>query len=481
MSPDPHSASADLGYASVGEVLDWLDSGEVTSELLLNTLHERVRALEEEGPALHAIAGLDERALEEARRLDDERRRGERRGPLHGVPVLVKDNIEALGLPGLAGSTSLENRPSADSTLVRRLREAGALVWGSTNLSEWANIRSSYSTSGWSATGGLVANPWALDRSAGGSSSGSGAAMAAGYGPLAIGTETDGSITCPASLNGVAGLKPTVGAVSRDGVVPISHSQDSPGPLARDVDSLSRALEVLLGRAREVPERVRFSRAQTWHTGHPGTDVLLERVLDDLGRDLDLLDTRPPVANERVGEDELTVLLCELHDDLSAYLAVRPGEGPRSLAEVIRHEDTHAGRELAFFGHDLLERSLATGGRAHPDYAGARERNLAWARETLETALGEGDVALSGAYAPAWKSDLVNGDHPAGVSSAIQAAAIAGWPILSLPAGLVGGLPVGLTLVARAGEEWALLEAARHVEQLVAPVGRPTWTVPGRG
>jgi amidase len=182
-----------------------------------------------------------------------------------------------------------------------------------------------------------------------------------------------------------------------------------------------------------------------------------------------------------VGEDEFTVLLCELHDDLSAYLAARPGEGPRSLSEVIRHEDAHAERELAVFGHDLLERSLATGGRAHRDYAGARERNLAWARETLEAALGEGDVALSGAYAPAWKSDLVNGDHPAGVSPAIQAAAIVGWPILSLPVGLVGGLPVGLTLVARAGEEWTLLDAARLVERLVAPVGRPTWTVPGRG
>ncbi len=481
MSHDPHPESESLGYLNVAEVLEAFEESRLTSVELLDALLERTSALDQSGPTLRALAALNERALEEATTLDEERSRGLRRGPLHGVPVLIKDNIEALGLPGSAGSSALRSRESRDAHLVARLRDAGALVWGSTNLSEWANIRSSHSTSGWSATGGLVGNPWSLDRSAGGSSSGSGAAVAAGYGPLAIGTETDGSITCPASLNGVFGLKPTVGAVPVDGVVPISRSQDSPGPLARDVDSLARAFAVLSGRGEVAVPSVVLARARSWRTGHPGTDELLERVLDDLAGPLALSDTQPPEPDERVSEDEVTVLLCELSDDLSAYLATRPGEGPRSLADVIIHEVAHADTELAYFGHDLLERALASGGRNHPGYSEARARNLEWATTTLDVALSGADVVLSGAYAPAWKSDLVTGDHPAGVSPAIQAAAIAGWPIMSLPAGLVKGLPVGLTLVARPGEEWALLHAARRVEVLLEPIGRPTWKTPERG
>ncbi len=482
MSFDPHPSSSEVGYASVGEVLESLAEGRFTSVELVETLMERSRALDKEGPALRALAAYDEAALDEAARLDEERARGELRGPLHGVPVVIKDNIEARGLPGLAGSTSLQGRLAGDSDLVARLRAAGAVVWASSNLSQWANIRSSYSTSGWSATGGLVGNPWALDRSAGGSSSGAGAAAAAGYGPLVIGTETDGSITCPASLNGVAGLKPTVGAVPVRGVVPISHSQDSPGPLARDVDSLVRAFGALSGRTIERPESVRFARPTTWRTTHLETDARLDEVFDALAEEWDLISTAPARPDGQVGEDELTVLLCELHDDLGAYLVARGGEGPRSLAEVVAHEVAHAEIEMRYFGHDLFERSLFLGGTSYAGYTEARERNLEWARTTLEVALGDADVVISGAYAPAWKSDLVSGDHPSGVSAAIQAAAIAGWPILALPAGLVEGLPIGLTLTGRANSEGVLLEAARRVESLLAgEVGRPAWKNPGRG
>jgi amidase len=491
MAADPHPATAELGYLGVAEILTRFDDGSLTSATLVEALLDRIAVVDApDGPiGLRSVAAVATDVRSVASELDAERSRGDRRGPLHGVPVMVKDNIEVSGLPGSAGSTSLLGRPTTDSTLVARLRDAGAVVLASTNLSVWANIRSERSTSGWSATGGLVGNPWALDRSAGGSSSGSGAALAAGLVPLAVGTETDGSIVCPASVNGVVGLKPSVGAVPTAGVVPISSSQDSPGPLGRTVDDVARLFEVLAGRRNtQAPgASPRLVHATTWRTDHPPTDGAVEAFVTAL-RDTGLVVEAREVATPgpEVVADEFQVLLAELVDDLGAYLAARPGEGVRTLADVVAFERAHADVELPWFGNELFVQAIGTGGRAGEAYAGCRARNLEWA---VGTCLGPGiegaDVLVAPAYGPAWKSDLAVGGHAGAVSSWVTTpAAIAGWPIMSVPIGLVQGLPVGLALIARPGDEDVLLAAARRVESVatgLGPLPRPAWVPPRRG
>ncbi len=483
---DPHPDSVELAYASAAQLLERLERGDTTSQEIVTTLVERVRAVDIEGVALRSLAASAPDAITVARERDEQRARGEILGPLHGVPVLIKDNIEAQGLPALAGSTALRGRPTRDAALVTALRGAGAIIVASTNLSQWANIRSPHSTSGYSTSGGLVANPWALDRSAGGSSSGSGAALAAGLAPLAVGTETDGSITCPASLNGVVGLKPTVGVTSRDGVVPISHSQDSPGPMARNVADLALLFGAMVGESVPSPHDLRWVEAGAWRTGHTGTDRLFDEVMERLrASGLEITRGQGGLPSAIEYEDELTVLLCELRDGMDAYLLQRPGEGVASLADVVAYEDAHAELEQRYFGHEFLVRAVASGGCATEAYALARQRNVGWAVENaLGPLLAEHDVIISPAYGPAWKSDLVNGDNAKYVSASIMAAAVAGWPILTVPMGLVEGLPVGLTLVGRPHSEWTLLDAARQVEGELrrhSPVSTPTWRNADRG
>ncbi len=485
---DPHPSSAELAYLGVSEILERLGSGALSSVQLVRTLLERIESLDapHSPVALRAMAALSSDALAVAGERDAERAAGRLRGPLHGVPVVIKDNIEASGLPGAAGSTGLLGRPAREAPLVARLRRAGAIILGSTNLSQWANIRSVRSTSGWSATGGLVGNPWALDRSAGGSSSGSGAALAAGLAPLAVGTETDGSITCPASVCGVVGLKPTVGLVPTQHVVPIAASQDSPGPMGRRVEDVARLYQVLSDTVAPPARPVRFAWARTWQTEHPATDALVVQIvaaLREAGHDVAEREVALPGQGE--GADELAVLLGELHDDLTAYLADRPGDGFSSLGEVVAYEDAHASIEQPHFGHDLFLGALGTGGRAGEAYAAARERNLQWAVTTcLSPALEDVDVLIAPAYGPSWKSDLAVGGHPGPVSPATMPAAIAGWPIMSVPIGLVHDMPVGLAILARAQDEWTLLEAGRIVEAVVDARGglpRPFWASPTRG
>jgi amidase len=478
----------DLAYATVSELRAERQSAEELTAALLR----RIQSLDAPGSAteLRSVLAVSPQAMDEAAGWDHDSAAGGNR-PLAGIPVLVKDNIEVAGLPSCAGSTSLRGRPATrDAPLVARLRDAGAIVIGTANLSEWANIRSPRSTSGWSAVGGLTGNPWALDRSAGGSSSGSGAALAAGFVPLAVGTETDGSITCPCSLNGVAGIKPAVGAVPTRGVVPISRSQDSPGPMARTVDEVALMLEVLsatpgiLHRARQGGAGIRMGIARTWRTGHPATDDLFDgtvEALRELG--LQLCDLDVPVPTTEVEEDELTVLLCELADGMAVYLPGRGPGGPQDLEGVVAHEDEHASEELAHFGHEFFERALSLGGTAHDAYRSARARNLEWARGVcLEPAMASCDVLLAPSYGPAWKSDLTLGGHPAAASPVTTAPAIAGWPIATVPMGLVDGLPVGMSAVGRPGSEPLLLAVCREVERANgAGWTRPRWRQPGRG
>jgi amidase len=470
----------DLAYRDVFA----LRRGRIRAEDVVAALIERIAILDapDTTAALRSVLAVSGAARDEARGRDS----AEPDGPLHGIPVLVKDNVEVAGLPSTAGATSLVGRPPpADAPLVSRLRDAGAVILGTTNLSEWANIRSVRSTSGWSAVGGLTGNPWALDRSPGGSSSGSGAAVAAGLAPLAIGTETDGSIICPASLNGVAAIKPTVGSVPTRGVVPISSSQDSPGPMARTVDEVALLLEVLtatsgiVDRARQGVRGLRLVVATTWRTGHPATDQLFDETvgcLDAAGASVGRIAAAVPTAADE--EDELVVMLCELVDGLAAYLPTRGPDGPQNLLDVIAHEKREAAVELPYFGHDLFERAVELGGRDTHAYQAARARNLAWAIATcLAPAILGADVLIAPTYGPAWKSDLVLGGHPAAASPITTAPAIAGWPVATAPMGLVDGLPVGFGAVGRPGSEALLLAVCRAVEQ----PARPAWRLPARG
>ncbi len=435
---------------------------------------------------MRSILALSPRALDEARASDLRRSAGEPRGLLEGIPVLVKDNIETVRLPGSAGATSLRERPALrDAPLVAQLRDAGAVILGASNLSEWANIRSSRSTGGWSAMGGLTANPWALDRNAGGSSSGSGAAVAAGLAPLAVGTETDGSITCPASLNGVVGLKPSVGSIPTDGVVPISASQDSPGPMSRTVTDCLMLYMALATRSSGDWEQtppwtaLRVGVASTWSTGHPATDELFDHRVDELRRaGVSVVELEPPPPDKQVELDEMTVLLCELKDGLDAYLPTRGSQGPQSLAEVVAYELDNSEIEMAWFGHDLFERALTLGGTSSDAYRDSRDRNLHWAvKRCLEPALGEVDVLIAPTYGPAWKSDLVLGGHPGAAAPTTTAPAIAGWPIATVPMGLAQGLPVGMGLLGRPGSEMVLLALGAALERPL----RPSWLPPKQG
>ncbi|MEO5634712.1 amidase family protein [Gaiella sp.] len=499
MNPaDPHPASAYLGQATAAEIAADLVLGRTTSVAVTHALLDRIAAVDGPGEInLRAVLALAPDALAVAEQLDAERATGRVRGPLHGVPVLVKDNIEAVGLPGSAGSLALADRTvGRDAPLVARLREAGLVVLGATNLSEWANIRSSRSTSGWSAVGGLTGNPWALDRSAGGSSSGSGAAVAGGLSPLAVGTETDGSITCPSSLNGCVGLKPTVGLLPTEGIVPISGSQDAPGPMSRTVHDAALLLDALAGTTRYGGvcgtvslHETTLGAADAWLSGHPATDALFTETLATLrgrGTTVTNVDVTPPGA---FGTDELVVLLAELQTDLDAYLAARPGDGPASLADVVAFNREHADAELAHYGQELFEQALTTGGRGAPEYAEARARNLEQVLgRCLEPAFSGADapdLLIAPAYAPAWKSDLVNGDASIGGGLASAAPSIAGWPVLCIPMGLADGLPVGLVLIGQAYAEEKLLAIGHAVEEALglraAGVLMPAWRPAARG
>jgi amidase len=463
----------ELCFLSAQQIADRLESGETTSAEVVDALFARMERIEDLNglTALRSMAAISRNARELAEQCDEQRRTSATRGALHGVPIVVKDNIEVSGLPGAAGSNALLDRPARDAAVITRLRDAGAIIIGSTNLSEWANIRDSHSTSGWSATGGLVRNPWKLAHSAGGSSSGSGAAVAARLAPLALGTETDGSIVCPAALNGVVGLKPTVGVVPTAGVVPISASQDSVGAMGRTVNDVSTLFGALSSQ-RSAPwrrEAPRFAHATTWQTQHAPTDELVQQLVDVLrASSVEVLSRDVAVADEQIHSDELTVMLCELHDDLGRYLAQRNGDGVKSLADVIAYENTYADIELAHFGHDLFERSVLLGGRRSDEYADARTRNLEWAlSKCLAPALDGVDVVLGAAYGPAWLSDLATGDVVHYSSGSSTAAAIAGLPIISVPLGVIDDLPVAVVLVARPHDEWTLLAAAGIVEKIV--------------
>ncbi|NIK62427.1 amidase [Kribbella shirazensis] len=444
----------------------------LSSTALVEELQGRIREVD---PLVNAICTPNPAALTEAARLDTERDEGRVRGPLHGVPVLVKDNIDTADLPTTAGSLALADQPPPpeDSAVVRRLRAAGCVILGKTNLSEWANFRGSASSSGWSAYGGLTRNPYALNRSPGGSSSGSGAAVAAGLAEYAIGTETNGSIVCPAALNGVVGLKPTVGLVPQQGIVPISHSQDTAGPMTRTVKQAAALLTVMTGSQTDYTEhclgadlsnvRIGVPRGPLWGYSK-GLDQVTERSLELLSQCGATLVDHLSLPTPGGDEDQLQVLSHELKVDLAAYLATRAPGGPRTIDDLIAFNKKHADQELQWFGQELFERAAATQGLDSPMYVAARLTALRAGRDGIDNLLRDNqlDALVCPSYSPAWTIDLVNGDHVLGSSS--SHAALAGYPLISVPTGLVSGLPVGLTISGTARSEVTLIRLAHALE-----------------
>lgn len=464
--------------------------GLLTSVSLVEHLLARIAQRE---PALHALIAVHPQALEQARAADARRSAGAPLSPLDGIPVVIKDNIEAIGLPATVGSLALAGSPAErDAGLVTRLRDAGLVILAASNLSEWANFRGWHSTSGWSGVGGLTDNPWRAGRSAGGSSAGSGAALAARYAPLAVGTETDGSITCPAALCGVVGIKPTVGVVPTQGVAPISASQDSPGPMGRSVADVEALLAILTGRHAPgvaaasgqvgsssdfAPPARRYvlGAPAVWLTGDPETDGLFARSLNRFrAAGIAVVDIGLPDEDDQVGADEVTVLVHEMSDDLDAYLTSRPGTALTSVELVVAFNTAHPDAELAHFGQEFFEQAVASGGRAGAQYPAARARNVGWAvDQVLAPAFSHGvDALIAPAYGPAWRSDLAGGDSFSG-GRVTTAPAIAGWPILTLPIGLVEGLPVAVSLVGPEHGEDHLLEVGAVVEAAVGWSERP--------
>jgi len=486
-----------------------MTSGEWTAAALVDAYLERIDAVNLEGPALRAIIEVNPEARDIAAALDRERGDTGPRGPLHGVPVVLKDNIDtADAMTTTAGSLALEGwRPPRDAGVAERLRAAGAVLIAKANLSEWANFRSTRSSSGWSARGGQCRNPYVLDRNPCGSSSGSGVAVSANLTALAIGTETDGSIVCPSSATGVVGIKPTVGLLSRAGIIPISHTQDTPGPIARTVHDAAVLLGVLAGTDPRDPATAEADRrglsdytpfldpagaggrrigvARRLFGFHDAVDAIMASALEALREAgavlVDPVDLRAGAgASAALGAAETDVLLYEFKADLDAYLGARPPSAEvRSLADLIGFNERNAAVEMPYFGQERLLAAEAKGPLSEPAYLAAVATARDLSREAgIDRVMDQYrlDALLAPTGGPAWTTDLVNGDHFGGGSSAYPA--VAGYPNVSVPAGEVHGLPVGLSFFGRAWSEPTLIGIAYAFEQAtgarLVPRFRPT-------
>ncbi|MBN7823831.1 amidase [Bowmanella dokdonensis] len=481
----------DLQEASLPALQVYLQEGRLSSEELIVYYLDRIASLDKQGPILNAVISLNPEAANEARLLDEERRTGQVRGPLHGIPVLLKDNIDAVGMANSAGSVLLkDNQPPDDAFLVQQLRAAGAVILGKANLSEWANFRSSRSSSGWSSLGGQTRNPYDSSRSTCGSSSGSAVAVAANMVAAAVGTETDGSLVCPAAVNGIVSIKPTLGLISRDGIIPIAHSQDTTGPMARTVSGAVILLEAMAGE--DPGDSVSYAGGLDFSRhlkidGLAGKRIGIVRNLtgyhDLLDRQFDaqleilrrqgaiLIDKVELPTLDQWDDDEFTVLLHEFRQDLAAYL--QASQSPyRSLADLIVANDKHAAVAMPLFGQELFLMAEDSSGEEQQlkyEEALQRARRLAGA-EGIDAAMDQHrlDLLIAPTTGPAWKIDYLNGDHFLG--SASSAAAVAGYPHITVPMGFVQvaeepALPVGISFFGRARSEAVLIEAAYGYEQ----------------
>jgi amidase len=482
-----------LEEATIAQLQEWMTSGRYTSRQITDLYLKRIDEIDRRGPELRSLIEINPDAGSIADGLDAERRTKGPRGPLHGIPVVIKDNIDTGDrMQTTAGSLALEGQPApADAFVAQRLRAAGVVIIGKTNLSEWANARSTHSSSGWSARGGQVKNPYALDRNPCGSSSGTGAAVAANLAAVGVGTETDGSIVCPSSATGLVGIKPTLGLVSRTGIVPIAHSQDTAGPMARTVADAAALLGAMTGvdaaDAESVRSRAHVARdytaaldaaalkgarlgvARKRYFGYSdATDRLIDRAIADLkAQGATIVDPVNIPSASKLDACENEVLLYELKADLKKYLAARGASVPvHSLADVIAFNEREKDREMPFFGQELFIQSQAKGALTSPAYRAALTKCRTLARQQgIDLVMRQHnlDALIAPTGSPAWTTDLVNGNHFLGASS--TPAAVAGYPSITVPAGDVRGLPVGISFIGRAWSEPRLIALAYAYEQ----------------
>jgi amidase len=486
-APRDLPSPVDVVELSAVDARDRMAAGTLTSRALTQAYLDRIHDIDDSGPMLNAVIETSPTAIADADALDAERSAGKVRGPLHGIPLLIKDNIDVRGMATSAGSLALaDNRPQQDAFLVSRLREAGAVILGKTNLSEWANFRSSRSTSGWSSRGGQTKNPYALDRNPCGSSSGTGAAIAASLAAIGVGTETDGSIICPSAMNGLVGLKPTVGVVSRRGIIPISASQDTAGPMARSVADAAMLLTALAavdpgdpagaaahGRIPRSFEPLNGATLNGRRLGvlrqamgyHPDVDAAFNKTLEIIKTSgAEVVDVTIPGYDAWNGP-ELEVLLYEFKDGLNRYL--QAANSPhKSLEALIAFNTAHAGTVMPFFGQELFERAQAKGPLTDAAYRNARDASMRLAgRDGLLAALDRHalDAVLAPSTSPAGLTDHLLGDHFLG--GGYSMAAIARTPSITVPIGDAHGLPLGLTIMGRAYSERDMLSLAYAIEQ----------------
>ena len=493
--------SLDVVELSATEARAKMASGELTSAALTQAYLDRIATVDDSGPMLGAVIEINSQAVAEATALDAERKSGKLRGPLHGITVLLKDNIDVAGMVNSAGSLALaDNKPAADAFVAARLRAAGAVILGKTNLSEWANFRSTRSTSGWSSRGGQTKNPYVLDRNPCGSSSGTGSAIAASLGAIGVGTETDGSIICPASVNGLAGLKPTVGLVSRTGIIPISVSQDPAGPMARTVADVALLLNGMAavdaadpsGPAAEgkiaadyttflkadALKGKRFGVLRQAMGYHPDVDTSIARAIAAMkAAGAEVIDVKIPTYNAW-NDPEFSVLLYEFKDGLNAYLK-KSGSPHTSLEALISWNKANAATAMPFFAQEIFEQAQAKGPLSEPAYIKARDaaRRLAGKDGLLAVLAKEKlDAVIAPSLSPAWPTDHVLGDHFVGAGYGMPA--VAGTPSLTVPIGDSHGLPLGITFMGPAYSEGELIGFGYALEQATkarkAPEYKPT-------
>ena len=487
----PVEVSAGFAFAEtdIATLQQRMRAGTLTSRALTQAYLDRIAAIDDAGPALHAVVETNPRALAEADARDAARRAGQAVGPLDGIPVLLKDNIDATPMVNSAGSLALAGyRPATDAFLVQRLRAAGAVILGKTNLSEWANFRSSRATSGWSGRGGQTRSPYALDRNPCGSSAGTGTAIAASLAAVGIGTETDGSIICPSSIAGLVGLKPTVGLVSRSGIIPISHTQDTAGPMARSVADAATLLSAMTGvddeddattasdkhAAADYSKFLRSDGLRGARIGvvrksmgfQPDVDAAMERSIAAMrAAGATVVDAEIPTAG-KWDAPEFEVLLYEFKADLNAYLA-RSQAPIGSLAGLIEFNKQHSQSEMPYFGQELFEQAQAKGPLTDKAYLQARDKARRLARrDGIDAALKAQhlDALIAPATSPAWLTDPINGDHFTGAGYGV--AAVAGTPSLTVPMGDSHGLPFGIVFLGPAWSEGRLIELGYAFEQL---------------
>lgn len=491
-SPAEEVPAFDLSELTMADLQNLLKTGKESARSLAEKYLARIEAVDQKGPALKSVIEVNPDAMALADALDRERKEMGPRGPLHGIPILVKDNIDTADrMATTAGSLALVGaKPPRDAFVVARLRQAGALLLGKTNLSEWANARCSYSTSGWSGRGGLTKNPYALDRNPCGSSSGSGVAVAANLCAVAVGTETDGSILSPSSVNGIVGMKPTVGLVSRSGIIPISHSQDTAGPMARTVHDAAILLGALAGadpedrataagKGKGAADYTKFlvsnglkgakiGVARNYFGFHDAVDAVAEAALDALKRHgARLVDTRDLPKQDQMSSAEMTVFQYEMKAGVNAYLArLGPNAPVRSVKDIIAFNLRHRDKEMPYFGQDFLLKVEAKDSLASYEYLELRAKCRLSRTEGIDAVMEKSnlDAIVAPTMGPACVTDLALGDRWLG-GDIIAIAAVAGYPSITVPAGFIFGLPVGLTFIGRAWSEPTLLKLAYAFEQ----------------